>query len=83
MRTGKIYPPVVGGFAGDRGEFYGEDDDDGKPVKVRFVWTKDGRDRAHWEQSFSYDGKTWEANWRNHFTRADLAATCDGGRPRK
>lgn len=82
-RDGKLYPPVYGGFAGDRGEFYGTDDDDGKPVKVRFVWTKDGPDRATWEQAFSYDGKTWEANWRNQFTRADPAATCDAGRPRR
>ena len=81
-RTGTVYPPVYGGFDGDRGEFYGEDDDDGRPVKVRFAWTKQGPDRAHWEQSFSYDGKTWETNWTNDFTRADVAATCDHGRPR-
>lgn len=82
-RNGKLYPPVVGGFAGARGEFYGEDDDDGKPVKVRFLWIKDDADHAHWEQSFSYDGKTWEANWRNQFTRADVAAVCDRGSPRR
>jgi hypothetical protein len=82
-RDGKLYPPVHGGFAGDRGEFYGTDDDNGRPVKVRFVWTKAGPDRATWEQSFSYDGKTWEPNWRNQFTRADPATTCDAGRPRQ
>jgi hypothetical protein len=62
-------PPVVGGFIGDRGEFYGEDTDDGRPIKVRFVWTRLGPDRAHWEQAFSYDGKSWETNWVNEFDR--------------
>lgn len=75
-RAGRLLPPVVGGFEGDRGEFYGEDEDDGRPVKVRFVWTKHGPDRAEWEQAFSYDGRTWEVNWTNVHTRAD-PSTCD------
>ena len=29
---GKLEPPVFGGFHGDRGEFYGEDQDNGRPV---------------------------------------------------
>ncbi|HLL24321.1 MAG TPA: hypothetical protein VK427_19455 [Kofleriaceae bacterium] len=69
-RTGTMFPPVHGGFTGDRGEFYGTDDDDGRPVYVRFVWTKQGPDRATWEQAFSFDGKTWEVNWQNTLTRA-------------
>jgi hypothetical protein len=82
-RQGKLFPAVFGGFDGDRGEFYGEDDDDGRPVKVRFVWTKIGTTGAHWEQAFSYDGgKTWEVNWMNDFVRAD-PSVCDEGRPRK
>jgi hypothetical protein len=80
-KTGKMFPPVVGGFQGDRGEFYGEDDDDGKPVKVRFLWIKRGPDHAHWEQAFSLDGKTWEVNWMNDLTRADPSKVCVGGRP--
>jgi hypothetical protein len=62
-RTGKLFPPVLGGFTGDRGEFYGDDTDEGRPVKVRFVWTRLGPDLAHWEQAFSLDGKQWEINW--------------------
>lgn len=69
-RTGAMDPPVVGGFAGDRGEFYGEDDDEGRPVRVRFVWTRLGPDAARWEQAFSYDGGPWETNWVMEFTRA-------------
>jgi hypothetical protein len=68
-RTGAMDPPVVGGFAGDRGEFYGEDDDDGRPVRVRFVWTRLTPDAARWEQAFSYGGP-WETNWVMEFTRA-------------
>jgi hypothetical protein len=62
-RTGKLFPPVLGGFTGDRGEFYGDDMDEGRPVKVRFVWTRRGSDLALWEQAFSLDGKQWETNW--------------------
>jgi quinol monooxygenase YgiN len=63
-RLGTMLPPVVGGFSGNRGEFVGEDDDDGGPVKVVYRWTKLGPDAAHWEQAFSYDGgATWETNW--------------------
>lgn len=79
-KTGAMFPPVVGGFDGDRGEFYGEDEDDGKPVKVRYAWTKVGPDRARWEQAFSYDGGPWETNWTADFTRA-AAASCVLGRP--
>jgi len=81
-KTGKMFPPVVGGFEGDRGEFFGEDEDGGRPVKVRFLWIKHGPDRAHWEQAFSLDGKTWEVNWMNDLTRADPSKICDGVRPR-
>jgi hypothetical protein len=81
-RTGQMFSPVVGGFDGDRGEFYGEDTDDGKPILVRFEWTKQGPDRAHWQQAFSSDGGvTWEVNWMNDLVRAD-PSTCDNGRPR-
>jgi hypothetical protein len=67
---GVLEPPVVGGFSGDRGEFYGEDSDDGRPVLVRFIWDRLGPDAARWEQAFSYDGGgRWEPNWIMDFTR--------------
>ncbi|SFS18931.1 hypothetical protein SAMN05216570_3854 [Dyella sp. OK004] len=69
--TGVLYPPVVGGFNGDHGVFYGDDHDDDMPVKIRFLWTRLGHDKAHWEQAFSKDnGKTWETNWLIDHTRA-------------
>lgn len=82
--TGRLDPiPVVGGFAGDRGEFYASDHADGRPVKVRSKWTKLDADHARWEQALSYDNRTWETNWTADFTRADPAAVCDRGRPRR
>lgn len=82
--VGKLDPvPVVGGFSGDRGEFYAEDRDGGRAVKVRYLWTKIDRDHARWEQAFSYDDKSWETNWTADFTRADAAAVCDRGRPKR
>lgn len=68
--TGELFPPVVGGFKGDHGEFYGEDTDEGRPVKVVFRWTRLGPDNARWEQAFSLDGKQWETNWIMEHTRA-------------
>jgi hypothetical protein len=53
---------IVGGFVGTRGEFYGEDQDEGRPIKVRVIWTAADRDHVRWEQAFSYDNRTWETN---------------------
>jgi hypothetical protein len=81
--TGKLEVPVLGGFDGKHGEFYGEDQDAGRPVKVRYTWDKIDDDHARWEQAFSYDNRTWETNWTADFTRADAAKTCEAGRPKR
>lgn len=81
--NGKLGPPVIGGFDGNRGEFYGEDHDGDRPVKVRFIWTKIDHDHARWEQAFSYDDRTWETNWTADFVRADRATLCEVGRPKR
>jgi hypothetical protein len=68
---GLLGEPVFGGFEAGVGRFYGVDLDDGRPVKVAFVWDDIGAEQAHWSQAFSYDdGKTWETNWEMRFTRA-------------
>lgn len=64
-----LFPPVHGGFIGDHGEFYGDDSDGGRPVKVKFIWEKQGPVRARWSQAFSSDGVKWETNWVMEFTR--------------
>jgi hypothetical protein len=81
--TGRMEPPVTGGFDGKRGEFYGQDRDGDRPVKVRYLWNKLDEDHARWEQAFSYDDRTWETNWTADFERADPATTCVAGRPKR
>jgi hypothetical protein len=76
-RDGRVEPPVHGGWAGDRGEFFGDDEDDGRPVHVRFVWERLGDDRARWSQDFSLIGTegrpdgAWETNWVMDFRRLE------------
>ena len=71
-RDGKLQSPVVGGFEGDVGLFYGEDLDEGRPIRVEYRWTRMGVDKARWQQSFSYDGgATWEVNWVNTLDREE------------
>ena len=81
--TGRLEPPVVGGFEGGHGEFYGEDTDSGRPVKVRYTWNEIDRDHARWEQAFSFEGRTWETNWTAEFVRANPAKVCQGGHPKR
>ena len=74
-QAGKLDPPVIGGFKGDEGEFFGQDVYKGTPVTVRFRWHAVRSKRPHWDQSFSTDGgKSWEINWRNWFTRTSTTA---------
>lgn len=75
-QTGDPGSPALGGFDGTQGEFYADDEDDGRPIKVRVTWTNLDRDHARWEQAFSYDNRTWETNWIADYTRADPAAVC-------
>jgi len=71
-RTCQLQASIVGRFAGNRGEFFGDETFDGKPIRVRFVWVKTTPLSAHWEQAFSVDaGKTWETNWEMDFVRQE------------
>jgi len=57
-------PPVVGGFTGNRGEFFDQEEYKGRAILVRYVWLNISPKSARMEQSFSADGgKTWEVNW--------------------
>jgi hypothetical protein len=63
-------PPVVGQFAGNRGEFYDQEQYKGRAILVRYVWLNISPTSARMEQSFSPDGgKTWETNWICELTR--------------
>jgi hypothetical protein len=69
-RSGRLEPPVSGRFIDGRGEFFGDDLDGGRPVRVRFIWSAITPVSARWEQAFSVDGgRNWETNWIMTFTR--------------
>lgn len=69
---GGMRPPVVGRFADGVGEFFGDDEVGGVPVRARFRWSGITPTAARWGQAFSADGgATWETNWIMSFTRAD------------
>lgn len=68
---GQLDPPVTGGFHGNVGLFFSDDTWNGKPIKVRFMWSDVTGNSARWQQAFSADeGKSWETNWVMDFTRA-------------
>ena len=57
-------PPTIGEFQNGRGEFYSQEDLDGRAIFVRFVISDITPNSCHFEQAFSADGgKTWEVNW--------------------
>jgi hypothetical protein len=63
-KSGRLGVPAVGEFRDGRGEFYDQEDFNGRVVMVRFVVTSSSEDSYHFEQAFSPDGgKTWELNW--------------------
>jgi hypothetical protein len=64
------WPPVEGHFTNGHGEFYDQEDRDGRPILVRYEWTRTNTSSPHFEQSYSADwGKTWEVNWITDQTR--------------
>ena len=69
-RSPEVGTPMIGGYQGNRGLFYGDDTVDGIAIKVRFIRTKMPPDKERWEQAFSRDGgSNWETNWTADFTR--------------
>ena len=69
--TGSLCPPVVGGFDGAIGTFFGNDQQESVPLRVRVRWNRADPDVPVWEQAFSADdGATWELNWVMEFRRS-------------
>ena len=67
---GQVDVPAVGRFENGVGTFYADDTLKGKPIRVRYLWTRVTSNTPHWEQAFSADaGETWETNWTWDFTK--------------
>jgi hypothetical protein len=70
-RGGVLFRPSIGEFTNGRGEFYAQEDLDGRAILVRFVISDITPESCRFEQAFSDDGgKTWELNWIAVDTRA-------------
>lgn len=70
-RDGRLGEAMVGQFTDGRGEFFGQEEFQGRSIYVRFVFSELTRASFRIEQAFSDDGgKTWEPNWIATFTRA-------------
>jgi hypothetical protein len=69
-RNPGIDTPMVGSFANGVGTFLADEPFNGRPIKVRFLWSGITRTTCRWEQAFSEDGGvTWETNWIMQNTR--------------
>jgi hypothetical protein len=67
MPLAPVDPPVRGSGVGT---FYADDTFNGKPIRVRCIWSEITPASCHWEQAFSSDGgKTWETNWMQDLKR--------------
>jgi hypothetical protein len=56
----------------DVGTFEGADVFEGRPIRVRFIWSRITTATPRWEQAFSTDGgKSWETNWVMDFARSE------------
>lgn len=62
--------PMIGAFSDGVGTFHADDTLAGRPIRVRFLWTRTRDAAPQWEQAFSADGgESWETNWIMQFNR--------------
>ncbi len=72
--SGLLRNPVVGKFRDGTGIFEGDDELDGRPIRVRYTWSGTRTDRPRWQQEMSADGGlTWEMTWEMLFRREQPA----------
>jgi hypothetical protein len=66
-----VEPSMLGRFENGLGVFHTDHVHEGRPIRVRFLWSRPTADTCRWEQAFSADaGLTWETNWTMDFSRA-------------
>ena len=67
---GTLGQPMIGGFKNGRGEFFDQEQLNGRAIYVRFVFSDITSNAFRFEQAFSDDGgATWEVNWIATFAR--------------
>jgi hypothetical protein len=70
--SGTLGQPTIGEFRGGRGEFYDQEDFNGRAILVRFLIIPIDNNTIRFEQAFSDDGgRTWEVNWVATDTRIE------------
>jgi hypothetical protein len=63
-KGGALGQPTIGEFKDGRGEFFDQEEFNGRVILVRNIWSNITATSCRFEQSFSDDGgKTWEVNW--------------------
>jgi hypothetical protein len=68
---GMLTQPMIGEFKDGRGEFFDQENFNGRSILARNGFSDITPTSARFEQAFSADGgKTWETNWIMTFTRA-------------
>lgn len=61
---GVLDKPMIGVFRDGTGRFYDQEDDQGRAVFVRDLYSRIAPRSYHWQQAFSWDGgTTWQPNW--------------------
>jgi hypothetical protein len=79
--SGTLSVPCVGEFKNGRGDFFDQEEFNGRYILVRFSIWKTSENTAQSERAFSDDdGKTWETNWINKYTRASEETKIDWAR---
>jgi hypothetical protein len=79
---GVLGSAMVGGFRNGRGEFYDQEDFNGRAIFVRFIFSGITKTTFRIEQAFSDDGgKSWETNWITTFTKDTDQSTPPAAEP--
>jgi hypothetical protein len=69
---GIINKPMIGEFKDGRGEFFDQEEFNGRMILARNTFSNITPNSSRFEQAFSDDGgKTWETNWVMTFTHQD------------
>jgi len=72
MPHNPLDPGMRGRFEGGVGTFFADESFEGRPIRVRFLWSDITPTGARWQQAFSEDGGvTWETNWVMDFERTE------------